>query len=207
LKSAVTSILLRASLLLATPDNPPRSDLESIERTARHIQRLTADLLDSARLRSGHMAPVRTPEPVEELVSEVLDRFAPLAGEHQVRLSAAIERGLPPIDCDREQLLRVLSNLVDNAVKFTAPGGSVVVRAGKTAGCVQVAVSDTGMGIAESVLGHVFERYWQRDRSGRGTGLGLYIAKEIVSAHGGTIGVESKPGAGTRFFFTIPPRT
>jgi signal transduction histidine kinase len=60
------------------------------------------------------------------------------------------------------------------------------------------------MGIAESVLGHVFERYWQRDQSGRGTGLGLYIAKEIVSAHGGTIGVESKAGAGTRFFFSIP---
>jgi signal transduction histidine kinase len=123
-----------------------------------------------------------------------------------VRVSAELEPGLPRVDCDREQLLRVLSNLVDNAVKFTAPGGSVVVHAGSSAGAVEVAVSDTGMGIAESVLGHVFERYWHRDRSGNGTGLGLYIAKEIVSAHGGTIGVASKPGAGTRFFFTIPPR-
>jgi signal transduction histidine kinase len=204
LKSAVTAVLLRASLLLVTPESAPKSDLESIERTARHLQRLTVDLLDSARLQSGQLVLARAPQSVDELVSEVLDRFKPLAAARQLCLMAVLEPGLPRLDCDREQLLRVLCNLVDNAVKFTAPGGSVVVRAGSGDGCVQVAVSDTGMGIAESVLGHVFERYWQRDRSGHGTGLGLYIAKEIVSAHGGTIGVESQPGAGTRFFFTIP---
>jgi signal transduction histidine kinase len=119
-------------------------------------------------------------------------------------LSADLEPGLPRLVCDREQLLRLLANLVDNALKFTAPGGSVVVRAESGDGSIRVAVSDTGMGIPESQLPHVFERYWRRDRSARGTGLGLYIAKQIVSAHGGTIGVESQAGAGTRFFFTIP---
>jgi signal transduction histidine kinase len=113
---------------------------------------------------------------------------------------------LPPIHADSARIQQVLSNLVGNAIKFTPPGGRITVRAERAGpNEVRVVVSDTGPGIAPEMLPHVFSRFWQGKRSDRrGVGLGLSIAKGIIEAHDGRIWVESRPGEGTKFIFSLP---
>jgi len=116
-----------------------------------------------------------------------------------------VARDLPDVWADRDRLEQVFENLVGNAVKFTPRGGTIVVGATPRAGEVLFWVADTGAGIASGDLPHVFERFWQARRPGRrGAGLGLPIVKGIVEAHDGRIWVESTPGRGSTFFFTIP---
>jgi signal transduction histidine kinase len=109
---------------------------------------------------------------------------------------------------DRERILQVFSNLVGNALKFTPEGGSIRVRIAKGDDHVLISVADTGSGIPDEYVPHLFERYWKGKRDGRtGTGLGLYIAKGIVEAHNGRIWLESRLGVGTTFYFTLPLTT
>jgi len=109
------------------------------------------------------------------------------------------------IHADRERLLQVFSNLIGNALKFTPRGGKVTLVAEQEGNDVRFAVIDTGPGISATQLPHVFERFWGDMTPGvKSTGLGLYIAKEIVTAHGGRIWVASEPGGGAAFYFTIP---
>ena len=106
---------------------------------------------------------------------------------------------------DTGRIVQLLANLLSNALKFTPAGGRVHVGAAVLQDCIFVSVSDTGIGIAAEELPHVFERFWQADHHHRaGAGLGLAIARGIVAAHGGVIGVTSEPGAGTTFHFTLP---
>lgn len=106
---------------------------------------------------------------------------------------------------DRERIFQVLSNLIGNAIKHTPEGGTIAVHIEPGANEILVTVADTGPGIPTDDLPHVFNRYWQSPRKSReGTGLGLYIAKGIIESHGGRIWVESLPGAGARFMFTLP---
>ncbi|MBL0891651.1 MAG: ATP-binding protein, partial [Gemmatimonadaceae bacterium] len=113
----------------------------------------------------------------------------------------------PPLLCDRQRLQQVLSNLLGNAVRFTPAGGRIVLAATMHDDAVRVSVSDTGPGVAPEDVPRLFERYWQAPRLLRaGSGLGLYIAKGIVEAHGGDIGVDSEPGKGAMFWFTLPVR-
>jgi signal transduction histidine kinase len=123
-----------------------------------------------------------------------------------VQLEVRMPADLPDVRCDRAAMVRVLTNLVGNAVKFTPTGGAIRVRVEPLAGEVRVAVSDTGPGISRTEVNHVFDRYWQARRaSGRtGAGLGLSIAKAIVEQTGGAIWVESHLGVGTTFYFTVP---
>ena len=112
---------------------------------------------------------------------------------------------LPVLYADRDRLLQVFSNLGGNAIKFTGNGGKVTIAARALGEVIEFAVRDTGPGIAESDLPHVFDRFWQaRNTAHLGTGLGLAIAKGIVEAHGGEIRVASTVGRGTEFVFTIP---
>src|SRR4029079_17057535 len=109
------------------------------------------------------------------------------------------------VRCDRERILQVFGNLLGNAIKFCEPGDVVTVGARAERGCVWFTVSDTGPGIAPHELAHVFEPYWSGEKyEKKGTGLGLFITKGIVDAHGGTIRVDSAPGAGATFTFTLP---
>jgi signal transduction histidine kinase len=105
---------------------------------------------------------------------------------------------------DRERIAQVFSNLIGNALKFTPSGGRVSVRGWRAKTGVRFAVEDTGPGIPPEDQGHVFDRYWQAQNAQMGTGLGLSIAKAIVEGHGGSIRVESTPGQGTRFEFSLP---
>jgi signal transduction histidine kinase len=114
---------------------------------------------------------------------------------------------VPPLYADRERILQAFSNLVGNAVKFTPSGGEVRIEAAANGDEVVLSVVDTGSGISQADLGHVFDRYWQaksRRRGRQGIGLGLVIVKGIVEAHGGRIWVESELGVGSRFSFSVP---
>jgi signal transduction histidine kinase len=148
-------------------------------------------------------------EQPDALVRDAVDAARPLAAAKRIALAALVPPDLPPVVADRERILQVFSNLLGNAVKFTAEGGRVEVRATRRdgeggGGVVEFTVSDTGPGIAPEDLPHVFERFWRAKKVARtGTGLGLAITKAIVEAHGGQVRAESEPGRGSRFSFTL----
>ena len=147
----------------------------------------------------------RGPREVQSVLDEACSSLRPLAAEKGIELVCAVGDGCPPVNADRDRLLQVLSNLVGNAIKFTAEGGRITLRTEPMSREVRFVVADTGMGIVPEHLPHLFDRFWQANRAHRqGAGLGLAIAKGIVEAHGGRILVESTPGQGTTFFFTIP---
>ena len=124
-----------------------------------------------------------------------------------LRIHVLLPEGLPPVRADGAQLAEVLQNLLDNALQYTPPGGQIDVKAHANGHDVTFTVADTGMGIPESDLERIFERFYRvdaaRSREAGGTGLGLAIARHIVDAHGGRIWVESAIGQGSRFHFTV----
>jgi signal transduction histidine kinase len=132
----------------------------------------------------------------------------PLAKEKGITLEETLPQDLPPVEADRAKLRRILLNLLSNALKFTQKGGRVEVRAEREDKHVRISVSDTGVGIAPEDVDRLFDKYAQaRSRATRGekgTGLGLYITRQLVELHGGEIKVESKLGKGSTFTFTLP---
>ncbi|MFO0590062.1 MAG: HAMP domain-containing sensor histidine kinase [Polyangiaceae bacterium] len=176
-----------------------------IHRISGQITRLVGDLLDVTSIEARRFVLAPATLDVGELVRDSLDVFEPIAIAKGVTLT-----GEPPPKgftawCDRERILQVLANLVGNAIKFTPGGGRVQIRTEEAGGTLRVSVTDTGPGIAPANVDRIFERFWQatpRDR--RGLGLGLFIARSIVEAHRGHIGVESVEGRGSTFWFAIP---
>ena len=131
----------------------------------------------------------------------------PLVKEAGLKLTVTVPKKIPAVSADAERIGQVLSNLVGNAIKFTPSGGKITVSAASDGDFVRVSVSDTGTGIAKEQLPHIFDRFWQSSKStirARGAGLGLPIARGIVRAHGGKIGVASETGKGSTFWFTLP---
>jgi signal transduction histidine kinase len=167
------------------------------------MNRLIEDLLDVARMEAGTLSLSPTPQPTESLLREAVEAAQPLAGE--VHLLLEEPGALPPVLADRDRLLQVFSNLLGNALKFTPRGGQVRVGARAQDEHVRFYVRDTGPGLNEDALAHIFDRFWQLDRKDRrGAGLGLSIVKGLVEAHGGRLRVESEPGHGSTFSFTVP---
>jgi signal transduction histidine kinase len=164
---------------------------------------LIRDLLDLARIEAGRFQLRREPQRVQDIVDDTLILVRPLADVKRVTITEEVDDS--PIDADRDRAFQVLSNLIGNAIKFTPEGGAIVLQARRQGREVLFTVADTGPGIPSEQLPHVFDRYWQARRSGHeGTGLGLYIAKGIVEAHGGRIWAESPPGSGARLHFSLP---
>lgn len=181
--------------------------LDIITRTAQRMSRLIQDLLDVSRLEADKLALVRRPVAVPALIAEAEQLFRPMAEEAGIELVFETADALPEIEVDPDRILQVLSNLVGNALKFTAAGGRVRVRALPLPheGLVRVSVIDSGAGIPARNLDHLFDRFWQAETAhSAGAGLGLVIAKGIVERHGGSITVESEPGRGSAFHFTVP---
>jgi signal transduction histidine kinase len=146
----------------------------------------------------------RTRVPSRDLIVETLDGFSPLALDASLDLQADAPATLPMVMGDRGRLLQVLSNLVGNAIKFTAAGGRIRIGAEQRDDEVCFWVADTGSGIEAEALSYIFDRFWQAGRTDRrGSGLGLFIAKALVEAHGGRIWVESAPRQGSTFYFTV----
>jgi signal transduction histidine kinase len=139
------------------------------------------------------------------LLDEVLETARAAASKLDLRLRVDVAEQLPDLFADRDRLLQVLDNLIGNAIKFTAPGGNIVVGAAPRASEVLFRITDTGAGIPQEQLAHLFDRFWQAEKADRrGAGLGLPIVKGIIEAHGGRIWVESQIGRGTTFYFTVP---
>ena len=208
LRNPLSAVSLGASLLkmsdkLADED---RDQVETIEVSARRMNRLIADLLDVTRLEGGKRLPIE-PAAVDpaELLGEAEELFRAQSAVAGVTMVYETEGALPPVHADRHRIMQVLSNLIGNSMKFTPPDGQITVHAKLRSEAVVFSISDTGPGIPREHLGDIFSPYWQAKRAERlGAGLGLPIAKGIVEAHGGRIWVESEPGRGTDFYFTLP---
>lgn len=209
LRSPLNVIRLQASLILSTlPDDERSARLRvSTERIHRSVDRMDAlihDLLDSAKIEAGRFAVEPEPEPVSELIEQTLILVRPIAEARRIELREEVV-GSPVASVDRERIFQVLSNLIGNALKFTPEGGRVSVSARSRGNEVLFSITDTGPGIPSANLDHLFNRYWQaRSSEHAGAGLGLYIARGIVEAHGGRIWVESRVGEGSSFQFTVP---
>jgi signal transduction histidine kinase/DNA-binding NarL/FixJ family response regulator len=185
--------------------------VEDIERNLKQLRTMIGDLLDSSRAESGKMTITVQCLVLQETVAEVVRMAHSAAAEKGVSLRAELPGDLPPVDADPPRVRQVLTNLLDNAQKFTPSGGSITIRARSfepDPNFVCVSVTDTGRGIDPSEHQRIFSRLAQVDHpseeSRKGLGLGLFICREIVRRHGGDIGVESEPGAGSTFYFTLP---
>jgi signal transduction histidine kinase len=179
-----------------------RGDLQTMEAEMRRLQRLIEDLSTLARAEAGRLELRLEPTDVAGVIRRTVDTIAPLAWS-QWRVQVVFERpvGLSPARADGERLQQVLSNLLSNAVRHTAPGGLVVAAAAAEDDVIRIEVRDTGSGIAPEDLPHVFEQFYRGRQEGdhEGAGLGLAVAKELVEAMGGTVSAASTPGEGSCF--------
>jgi signal transduction histidine kinase len=193
-------------------DDPNTQDryLHTAQREIQSLSLLIDDLFELAQIEAGGLRLEMGPNSISDLISDTMESFSELAARRGVTLEGSAEPGVDPVLMDAQQIGRVLSNLVGNALRHTPSGGMVRVEARRVAESVQVAVRDTGEGIDGEDLPHIFERFYRgeksRSRATGGAGLGLAIAKGIVEAHGGQIGVESERGQGASFYFMLPDR-
>jgi PAS domain S-box-containing protein len=208
LRNPLHTIQLCAGLLLDMADERRTGNVETLEiitRATRQMSLIIDDLLDMASIENGRFFLERSSQDLGSLLDEALTVLQPIADRKGIRLQCMLEPEVPPVEIDAGQILRVLSNLVGNAIKFSFEGGQVVLRVQRQEGRVRFRITDTGPGIPSDQLPHVFDRYWQGQQGDRrGIGLGLAISKGIIEAHGGEISVESEFGHGATFSFTLP---
>jgi len=205
LRNPLNTISLHAALLRrSTPD--AREELDVIRRATQRMNTMIEDLLNTAALDAGALSMTFEPHDPTLIATEAIEASRATATERSVELSLDVPGQLSGVRCDRNRVLQVLSNLLGNAMKFTPAGGRVVLGARAHDGSfVRFDIADNGPGIEESELPHLFERFWKgRSTGARGTGLGLYITKRIVEAHGGRVWAESALGRGSTFSFTVP---
>ena len=210
LNNLLSGILGSASMLARHASETPegqrvKKGTTRIQLCAARMKRLISDLTDVTSLSAGKFAVTTAADDGKALVAETVATFRLLAAEKRIRLEGDADDAPLVVACDRGRILQVLANLLGNAIKFTPEGGTVSARAAKVGNEVCFSVLDTGPGIPENSLQSVFERFWQAGNDDRrGLGLGLYIAKSIVAAHGGRIWVDSRVGEGSSFHFTLP---
>lgn len=176
-----------------------------IERYGARMNRLIGDLVDVASIDAGKLAMQTVQGDVASLVVEAVEALQITASAKGVSLAVRGVQAPCMAEFDPDRMLQVLANLLTNSIKFTPKGGSIRVHCERVRDTLEFCVDDTGEGIPEAMLEAVFERFWQGGKNDRrGLGLGLYISRCIVEAHGGRIRAESSPGQGTRMYFTMP---
>lgn len=178
-----------------------RADME-VDR----LVRLVEELLELSRIESGEVPMAQEVVDMDEVLRNAIGRLKHLAAQAKIKLALESGAGGATVIGDADRLERVAINLISNAVKFTPEGGSVTLTETVNDGAMTVSVRDTGVGIDPDDIPRVFERFYKVDRSRQesGTGLGLAVVKHTIEAHGGTVGAESTPGAGSTFWFRIP---
>jgi signal transduction histidine kinase len=214
LKNPMTPILNWALALNSgtLPADKQNLAIDAIVRNVRAMNYLIDDLFDVSRIASGKLRLQPSEIRIQEVAREVLSSIQPGAESKKLRMSTDIEEGIPPFLADARRLRQVLTNLLNNAIKFTPSGGSVSLRIRRHDDCVECLVSDTGKGIEHKFLPFVFDKFSQENACGRGTavglGLGLAIVREIVRLHGGSIKASSGGrDKGATFLVRLPMRT
>jgi len=209
LRTPLSSIIASASSLLQQDvqwtEDERRDFARAIEEEGERLNRLVGNLLDLSRIQAGSLVPQRGWYDLGALVDDVLGRLSSIASKHTVTTS--IEDELPPVSLDYVEIDEVLTNLIENAVKYTPPGSEIVIRATREDDEVRVEVADRGPGIPPEALARLFEPFYRVQREGqtaRGTGLGLAVAKGLVEAHGGHIRAENRKEGGASFVFSLP---
>lgn len=205
LRNPLNTIAMGLTLLERAPEVAPHGQvLARLRRGTTRLNRLIGDLLDVTRIEAGTLTVDPAPLSPAVVVEEVVDLLAAQAAEKNLRVEVSVPPHAPMLLADRDRLVQVLMNLLGNAIKFTPPKGVVAVSAARHGDVLRFEVRDTGPGIAQKDVPHVFDRFWQaRSTASQGTGLGLFIAKGIVQAHGGTMHVESDEGLGTCVAFSL----
>ncbi|MAS36413.1 MAG: two-component sensor histidine kinase [Anaerolineaceae bacterium] len=185
--------------------------LQTAQKEVANLKELINDLFELSQLESGHIDLKLQQTSLSDLLSDTLSAMRAMAERRGVRLDGHVSRDIDPVLIDPEKIQRVLYNLLSNAIRHTPAGGEVLLMAEVTGSGVRVTVRDSGEGIAVEDLPHIFDRFYRgerartRDKEGlRGAGLGLAIARGLIEAHRGTIEVDSLPGQGARFSFTLP---
>ncbi len=186
-----------------------RTVMERVQSNGKHLLGLINDVLDLSKIEAGQLVLSIQDYSIKDVVHGVYSAVEPLASGKKLAFKIDVPPNLPPARGDDRRLTQVLLNLVGNAIKFTDTG-EVAVKAAASNGSVTISVHDTGPGIAEADQAKIFEEFQQADstktKAKGGTGLGLSIAKRIIEMHGGKLWVESRPGAGSTFSFTVPLR-
>lgn len=199
LRSPLGTIMIHAESLAEVPD--VRNIGTAIARSAQRMNRLIGDLLDASALNAGKLTLECRQHSVAAIIDEAVEMFRSQAVARGISL---IESSPPDaqVYCDRDRVVQVLSNLIGNAIKFTARG-SVSVTAANEDKSVRIAVADTGSGIAPDQLPRLFDRFWRAQAHRHGAGLGLFIARGIIAAHGSKLEVDTTYGVGTKFHFCL----
>jgi hypothetical protein len=166
-------------------------------------------ILDASKIEAGRFTIQKYPNDLNEVINDVVDTFAPQAIKKILELNSYVPNTLPQVNFDKIRITQVLNNLVSNSLKFTPQGGKITVFGEINPDTITVSVSDTGMGISEEDQKDLFSKFYQirktpHELAKKGSGLGLYIVKGIVEAHGGQVLVKSEVGQGTTISFTLP---
>jgi signal transduction histidine kinase len=204
LKNPLNTISMSAQALRRRlPEEPVCQHLHVVQRSIDRMLRIIADLLDTSAIEHGQLAVEPKAEDARALLDDALELLRPLASAKGQTLLAEVPEGAE-VFCDRERVLQVLSNVIGNAIKFSPEGARIEITVRREPHVVCFAVRDEGPGVEAAEQRHVFERYRHASHaSGGGSGLGLFIAKGIVEAHGGQIWLKSRLGAGSTFYFTL----
>jgi signal transduction histidine kinase len=204
LRSPLGAIILRASTIATRPEMTKTADW--IVRSAQQMNRLIDDLLDASAINAngGKLALDVDIHSAADLVHDAMEMFRLHAEASGIALIDESPDRSIRVTCDHDRIIQVLSNLIGNALKFTPERGRITVTAELHGSEVRFEVRDTGCGIQQDEIPHLFDRFWRARHRRGGAGLGLFIANGIIASHGGVLGVESTPGAGTTFFFSLP---
>ncbi len=207
LRSPITVIHGYLEMLSAGMTQMNRDILAQMTQEIERLMRLVGDLLELSKLETGYLPLQLQPLPLAPLLKEIITNFTPASVQANCQLQLRLLNNLPPVYADRDRVKQILMNLISNAITYT-PNGTVSIRARSRGEHVWIAVTDTGIGIAQEDLPKVFERFWRADQSRDartgGSGIGLAVTKRLVELHNGKIEVESELGKGSTFKFSLP---